>query len=291
MDQLDAVLSEVVDGGTLLEIQPGGNHGDSLIYHGFNKYLERADFEVVGLDDGRFRFDAPRTKPSLNPVGTARWGYKQWQYARHRLTGDVSAVYIHGGGNFNDLWKVGIRSYLSAARYFDCPIVVGPQSCQFEETDPADVFRRAGNETHFFCREEYSYDIVREAAGKCGNVDVYLDDDTALFLEREDLPVRDHDEEHTLLAMRMDKDSRIPTIDRDVAGPIVVNDISKMESTYEEWVNAAARAERIFTDRLHVAILGAILEKPIVWYNTGYHKNQGVYEYSLANEPGVEFHY
>ncbi|PSQ11969.1 hypothetical protein BRC93_03495 [Halobacteriales archaeon QS_5_70_15] len=289
LDRLDAVLSKVVDDGKLLTIQPGGNHGDSLIYFGFDKLLGTTDIDRVRLSSGRVRFDATRAAPSLNPAESVRWAYHQWKYARHRRLNDIDAIYIHGGGNFNDLWEVGLSCYRTAARYFDCPIVVGPQSCQFDSTDPADVFEQVSNETHFFCRESYSYDIIEAATDRCDHVEVYMDNDTALFLDADDLPVNASTEEYVLLAMRMDQDSSFPAIERDIPAPSQVNDISKMKDTFAEWVKAVARAEHVFTDRLHVAILGYILDKPITWYNTGYHKNRGVYEYSLLNEPGIEF--
>lgn len=289
MEKLDDVLTGVVGDGKLLTVQPGGNHGDSLIYHGFENYLEATDIEQVRLDTGRFRYDAPRNSLSMDIRSNLEWAYKQWKYARHQMLDDISAVYIHGGGNFNDMWEVGIKCYETIARYFDCPIIVGPQSCQFEASDPTEIFEGVSNETHFFCREEYSYEIMREAASDVGHVDVYIDTDTALLVDAEDLPPHRLRDEYTLLAMRMDQDSTIPLIESEIRQPVKVNDISKMEPTYGEWVNVAAGASRIYTDRLHVAILGHILGKPITWYNTGYHKNRGVYEYSLADEPNIEF--
>jgi exopolysaccharide biosynthesis predicted pyruvyltransferase EpsI len=92
------------------------------------------------------------------------------------------------------------------------------------------------------------------------------------------------------VAMRMDEDSADPTIEDDVPGPVKVNDVSATADSFEEWVNAAARAQYIYTDRLHIAILGSILDKPMTWYDTGFHKSRGVYQYSLAGEPGIEFH-
>lgn len=285
MEQLDNILSKVVKDGTLLTVQPGGNHGDSLIYYGFDKYLETTDIGRIRLASNEVRFDAPQGFPSLE------WMHKQWRYARHRMAEDIDAVYIHGGGNFNDLWSVGIQCYVTAGRYFDCPIVVGPQSVQFDETDPENIFDRVSNETHFVCREEYSYDIMQETTADIDHVDVYLAEDTALYLEKGDMPVDRFAEDYTLVAMRMDKDSALPTIDEEIPDPVTVSDISKMEPTYEDWVQRAARASHIYTDRLHVALLGLILDKPITWYNTGYHKNMGIYEYSVGEHPNVEFVY
>lgn len=289
LNRLDDTLSDVVDGGKLLTVQPGGNHGDALIYFGFEKFLRTTDLDRVRLSDGRVRFDAARVSPSLHPIESVRWLYHQWKYARHRILADVDAVYVHGGGNFNDLWEVGIDCYRTVARYFDCPIVVGPQSCQFDSTDPADVFDSVDNETHFFCRDRYSYDIIEAATDRSDHVEVYMEHDTALFLDPEDLPVSRVGSDYSLLAMRMDKDATFPTIDRDILGSVKVSDISKTEATFEDWVDVVARAGHVFTDRLHVAILAHLLDKPVTWYNTGYHKNQGVYEYSLSDEPDVEF--
>lgn len=291
MRELNSVLQDVVGDGTLLTVQPGGNHGDSLIYHGFEKYIDETGIDRTELDSGRFRFDAPRGFSLTDARRNARWSYQQWKYARHRLFGDVSAVYIHGGGNFNDLWQVGIDCFLTIARFFDCPIVVGPQSCQFEETDPTALFESISNDIHFFCREEYSYDIIWRATMQCDHVDVYTDDDTALYIESDDLPAHTNTSEYTLLALRMDKDSTDPVIETDIDAPVKVSDISKMDDTYQQWVRTAARAERIYTDRLHVAILGWILDKPVTWYDTESHKNRGVYEYSLSDEPNIDFQY
>lgn len=291
MDELDGVLSDVAATGQLLTVQPGGNHGDTFIYRGFDAYLETTSIDRVRLEDRLERVDAPPEIPSTNLKRYAGWTLHQLRYVRHRLRNDVSAVYIHGGGNFNDMWKFGIGCYRTAARHFDCPIVVGPQSCQFDETDPARVFERVDNETHFFCRERYSYEIVEDATRHLDHVQVYLEDDTALFHDADDLPVTEFGEEYTLLAMRMDKDSANPIIEDDVSAPVNVNDFSKMAETYEDWIDVAARASYIYTDRLHGAILGHVLGKPITWYDTGYHKNRGVYEYSLSDDPDIEFVY
>ncbi|MGB0415322.1 MAG: polysaccharide pyruvyl transferase family protein [Coraliomargarita sp.] len=50
------------------------------------------------------------------------------------------------------------------------------------------------------------------------------------------------------------------------------------------------RAERVVTDRLHVAIAGAILGKPTELYSGSYYKNEAVYAHSIAEQfPHVSF--
>lgn len=58
---------------------------------------------------------------------------------------------------------------------------------------------------------------------------------------------------------------------------------------FKIWVNLVAGAHKVFTDRLHVGILSAILGKDTFLYPNFYHKNKGVYEYSLHKFPNVRF--
>jgi exopolysaccharide biosynthesis predicted pyruvyltransferase EpsI len=268
VERLDSVVPAVAPSGTVLTVRPGGNHGDTLIYRGFDKYADEVGLDRVRFDERYLRFWGSSTIPSRNVLQNFRGVYRHGRGIVHRLLNDVSAVYIHGGGNFGDLWGSGIVCYRTVARYFDCPIVVGPQSCRFTDSDPADVFRGVRNETYFFCREEYSYDVVREATERCDHVTVYPDHDTALYLDRADLPVDTVREEYTLLAMRMDQESADPRLAADISGPVRVRDVSTMAATFDDWVDTVARAGHVYTDRLHVGILAAILEKPTTLYET-----------------------
>jgi exopolysaccharide biosynthesis predicted pyruvyltransferase EpsI len=70
--------------------------------------------------------------------------------------------------------------------------------------------------------------------------------------------------------------------------PVYAADVSD-HSMYDfaGFCRAIAGAAAVVTNRLHVAILGALLEKP-VWVSTGaYHKIRGIYEYSLTDDPRV----
>ena len=68
----------------------------------------------------------------------------------------------------------------------------------------------------------------------------------------------------------------------------MVGDISK-RGRLEDFVSAVANADRIFTDRLHVAILAHTLGKEATLYDNRYHKNRGVYEYSLRKNRKIRF--
>lgn len=291
MSQLKQVIEDVAGGESMLSIQPGGNYGDYLIYRGFDKMFEGSTVEKVPFADGNERYDRPPQLPSGNIMDYLKWPTAHFGYIRNRVIRDVSAVYIHGGGNFNDLWKGGVSCYKAAARYFSCPIIIGPQSCLFEKTNPREIFESVNNETHFFCREEYSYEIIESATDDLDHVSTYLSQDTALYLDESDLSFDRLSEEYSLVAMRADKESAEPLIEHDIEGPLLVQDISTAADSFDNWVSVTAKADVVYTDRLHVAILATILNKPLVWYEASYHKSRGVYEYSLDRQQNIEFHY
>lgn len=291
MAKLRDVLGEYA-GKTLLTIEVGGNHGDTLIYRGMHKLLEEMAIETVRLADARIPLgnrvpdDVPRPV-QLDPTLTATGLLNRLKYLDYRLRGGFDAVLIQGGGNFNEMWKGGIRCYTTAARFFDCPLIVGPQSVQFEQMDPATVFEGISNPTHFFCREEYSFDMMQEAASRCSGVEVGLAEDSAFHLTPEDLPVNQSSEEYTLLAFRNNQESIQPRIEEPVEPPILVRDVSIDEETFDGFVEAIGEAAEIYTDRLHVSILASILDTPVTLYENAYHKNRGVYEFSLADDSNV----
>jgi len=291
MHPVGEALENAASGGSVLTIQPGGNHGDTLIYQGFDVLCRNATFERVPFEDGPNRFDFPRGLSLTDPYRNAQTVYKYGLYLFHRTKTSPSVVYIHGGGNFNDIWGGGIECYEMAAQHFDCPIVIGPQSCLFESTDPAAIFDSVDNETRLFCREAYSYERMQTATEGLEHVSIDLADDTALLLTDGDLPDDDVSTEYTLVAMRDDAESANPRIDENISQPIRVGDVSTTAETFAEFVNSVAKATQIYTDRLHIAILGTILNKPVTWYEVGYHKSRGVYEHSLSDRKNVRFVY
>lgn len=281
----------------MLLVPPAGNHGDTLLHAGFRKRSRELGVPYVDFGDSPFGNvidvigGANPTDPNYrNPKSIAQSAVAAMLWARHRAFPDFDSIYVHGGGNFNEIWGNGIGCFRTAARLFDCDIVVGPQSFLFEETDPADVFRGVDNDVRLFCRERYSYEIMESAVGDLDGVEVDLSPDTALYFEKEDLIAGDGTEEYTLVAFREDKESLGPhELDLPEDEPVVREDISDSRDSLAGFVEAVARAERVYTDRLHVGILAAVLEKPVTLYANVYHKNVGVYEYSLSKYDGVEF--
>jgi len=85
----------------------------------------------------------------------------------------------------------------------------------------------------------------------------------------------------------MDKESAVPSsvklrVIQDAENPMV-EDISKRGSL-TDLVSTIVNTRRVHTDRLHVAILGSIVGKETTLYGNRYHKNHGVYRYSLKGK-------
>lgn len=284
------VISSVAGTGKLLTLQPGGNHGDSLIRMGANKFFDDNRITTIPFKHAKIRDDTPPSFGLHRPKAYYKMVNDYLTYIKHSFSSDISAVYIHGGANFNDFWSTGAQCYKIVTRFFDVPVIIGPQSGVFEKTDIADIFHGVDNPTHFFCRDEYSHKLMTEALYDV-NINLYLDDDTALYLNTDDLPIQETKTEYSLIALRRDMESANVLIDETVEPPIRVGDISIDEPTYERFVNVGAKAQHIYTDRLHGAILAVLLNKPVTFYENAYHKNRGVYEYSLTECENIEFKY
>lgn len=70
--------------------------------------------------------------------------------------------------------------------------------------------------------------------------------------------------------------------------PLVCQDISDVGvASFRRFLTCVADAAVIVTNRLHVAVLGALLEKPTLVAPGNYHKIRGVHEFSLTQRDGV----
>jgi exopolysaccharide biosynthesis predicted pyruvyltransferase EpsI len=288
MDAFTEFLREKRDGKTLT-ITPGGNHGDTLIHMGLIKKLEEQGCEYASLNlDHMYRRDPVIGGEYLINILFWRLGVD----AGFRLLDipeDVCLVLFEGGGYMNDVWY-GTTLLRTVMRQTEVPIAVGPQSYVFTRTKIADYFMD-GREATLFCRERYSYDHLAEQ-GLPPNVQLKVSPELALYLAPEDLEefTEPRGERYQLVAMRRDRESVVSEnllheIQKACDNP-VTRDIS-MEGTLTDFVSWVANAETVYTDRLHVAILSSILGKDATLFGNRYHKNRGVWEYSLRD--GVRF--
>ena len=98
---------------------------------------------------------------------------------------------------------------------------------------------------------------------------------------------------YDLICFREDKESLVPRFVKDIiikfAWNPVVYDISIKAKSFSQFLNLVANANVIYTDRLHVAILGYIFGKKVFLFPNKYWKNKGVYEYSLNKCQNIFF--
>ena len=69
---------------------------------------------------------------------------------------------------------------------------------------------------------------------------------------------------------------------------IETSDISRIDiCDFEQFTKKIAEAEYIFTNRLHVGVLGHLLGRNVYMVEGSYHKMTGIYELSMAQQPST----
>jgi len=294
---------------TINLIRPGGHYGDLLIYLGLEKLLKS-----IGVSYRIFRY----VEKYSFPFRAYRWGVRKFTevilhnkekqdsitnticspfyhyYIKGRWRAqfnDNSIILIGGGGNINDFWFHGIRLLkLLINQNRDSTIIVAPQSYYFRITNFPSIFKEFEGEAYLFCREKYSYKLLSKMKLPT-NVKVILSHDTAFYLSREDFPKGSP--KHDLLCFRQDKESIITEKVKNVVRKIAENplelDVATKAKNFNEFVSAITNSKNVYTDRLHVAILAAILKKQVFLFPNKYWKNKGVFEYSLKKYKNVTF--
>ncbi len=70
--------------------------------------------------------------------------------------------------------------------------------------------------------------------------------------------------------------------------PVIASDVSDpMAITFDGFLDAINEASVVYTNRLHVGVLSAMLDKPTLIRPASYHKIAGIYELSLASRENV----
>ena len=265
-----------------------GNHGDTLIQLGARHVFSKLNLTLV---------DDPERAQLIFVNGG----------------GAMNEIWGHGLRMVSEL----------RARHPQTPLCIGPSTFDFETFDFRTLIGQGRAPMTVFCRERTSAALLMPFASRGEldlhlDHDLAFQLRDSSFLEGARAR---RAEEHLLVAMRTDLEGRGATIgrlrapflpralrrrladlrDRFVArgassiidgelarlevaepGRVITNDISRTGS-FEDFVELVARATAVVTDRLHVAILSALLEKRCSLSAGRYHKNRSVYEMSLAD--------
>ena len=278
-------------------IEPGGNHGDRLIYGGLNHELDRLDIQYESV---QYRSETLSNKIRRRINERIRdHNIDYIPFTVPRLN-DPDVIMIHGGGNMNDLWPQSIlilRTLLK--RYSNTPIVVAPQTYWFPITDFEAVLEGTEQPVHLFARERYSKRLLSNY-NLPKSVSVGLSPDTAFYHDPQSLASRASSarsnytdkKPYDLVSFRSDKerlvsDAEVEKIVKQ-SGNCIVEDAS-LSPTYEDFIALVSSANRIYTDRLHVSILGALFDKDTEVYAGSYFKTRGVYNYTLSDFDNISF--
>jgi len=321
MDKLEETLRKY-QGKKFLVIEPSGNNGDRLIYMGLEKKLKELGTKYTVLryeESGKFPFlhvlyfgpwkRILRVVAVLGKFNSSleiainkidKWIYERTLRANKIKANPVYVILIHGGGNINDLHGFGIRLLKNVIQHNpESVIIVGPQTYWFRETHFLKLFLTAKQKIYLFCRERYSYNLLK-SMNLPKNVHISLSHDTIFYLSKKDFHPRQG--AYDLICFRTDRESTLFRKTRDLIRiqengiidlrqskkRIVVGDISLLND-FGNFVNLIEGSRKVFTDRLHVAILATMLGKGTILYPNSYYKNKGIYEFSLSKYPNIEF--
>ena len=295
-----------------LVVDPLGGKGDQLIYMGMEKKLRKLNinYKVLRYKTMHARFFKVKKMISLLRLResvteklehvtrtTYNLVYKKVNEIRDAF---ADVILLRGGAYLNDVWKEYEILENTTRDNPDCAIIVAPQSFFFNSTTRfPEFFEGSKQEIYLFCRERYSYNLLL-SMNFPKNVHVYLSHDAALYLSKDDFNPRNGS--YDLICPRGDRESavdwRIEDLRKrrnagltDSGHPIdnvLMGDLDLI-GDFRAFVNLIEGSRRVYTDRLHVAILSAILGKDTFLYPNSYPKNKGVYEFSLYKFSNVRF--
>jgi exopolysaccharide biosynthesis predicted pyruvyltransferase EpsI len=315
MDDLEKVLFEYRN-KKFVVIEPGGNSGDHLIYLGLKKKLRQLKITYCVYKYKQkmavppLFFDVQRkickALLSLNSYSDL------WDLSINRVndffyekllepfripTCKDEIILIQGGGNIGELYKNG--TYLLKTILHNNKknrIIVAPQSYFFKSRGSifSLFFRKNHSKILLFCREKYSYDLL-QSLNLPKNVSIFLSPCTAFYLAESDFQKLPN--LINLFCFRNDCEKRLSvgftnSLIKSIKISAIVKDIAShpyTENNFSEYLYSIQISKRVFTDRLHVAILAAVLKKEVVLFANSYWKNKGVYEYTLKEFQNVQF--
>ena len=287
-------------------VNPQGSKGDQLIFMGMEKKLKEFKInykvceyrKISSLHEKCLAMNKKLSQVGLNVspnfflTKTPILSMLDKKASTISNSGDI--FLLRGGAYLNDIWKE-YHVLVNVLRILDSraksTLIFAPQSYFFTSTQFPRFFKWIKNETHIFCREKYSYDLLRSMSFP-KHVKIYLSPDTALYLCDKDFDPQKQAlrDDYVLIAPRYDQESAVVWKVKKVPKQkkILFGDIIYLKD-FKSFVDIVKNASEIYTDRLHVTILSAILGKETYIYPNSYHKNKGVYEFTLHSFPNVKY--
>jgi len=289
------------------------NIGDTLIWHGTEHFLKRTGIKCLYKASYSTFY-----KQSMNKI-TGRGNSSPCKKI---------LIFLQGGGNFGDLYKPfhEFRKKIIRA-YPDNPIVILPQTVFYQDESKiridAELFALHKNLT-ICVRDKKSYQILKSNFAN----DVVQVPDMAFCIPSDELKKNLLKQENkTLFLKRCDNElnnidysrfiseSEVDVLDWPTMGKMTMNSFltlwlerasrkipvifPKLTDIYasnllkscmiKTGVEFVSKYSKIYTTRLHVAILCCLLGKPYVFFDNSYGKNSAFFETWLNDLEEVKF--
>ena len=258
---------------------------------------------VYNLKNGGNRGDA-LINQSVTELFTAHGVHFKDLWFPENIIGEV--LFVNGCGNFCSAHHHMVHLVKFYEKRFR-KIYILPSS--FEASFPLvnQFLSDLRSNVVIYCRERFSFDQVLKIRN---SEQVFLDSDMAFYFDWSKIDVKGGAGE--LYAFRKDRernfDVSIPDGNRDISVDSkfwhnwrVFNACkflgkkynAKIRAIFErqrcyDFVNEIAKYDEIYTDRAHVAITGAMLNKNVYLYQNNYHKIKGIYENSMVDMHNIK---
>ncbi len=266
------LISHFQDGNNVVFVPNPGNAGDALI------------------DSGTFSgFDKNKIIPRFFMTG--------------EITDNTVLVYA-GGGNLVSYYATA-RKIISKYHNKVKALIILPHTINGH----SDLLKELGSNCHIFCREQVSYNYVKETARKSN---VYLHEDLALSIDVARfmkytkyskaffrlyykkilaLKVKKNPVGRELICFRKDIEAMTKAAHSiDVPHYFIFDyytDANILNSISLFLLRYLNHYKVVRTNRLHVCIASALLGKKVCFYPNSYYKNKAVYEFSLVKYPNI----
>lgn len=288
------------DDYVLLDVPYYTNIGDTLIWEGTKHFLKNIPHKCL------YTASVETYKYRPLPAGTV--------------------ILMQGGGNFGDLWRRHQDLRLEVIKsYPNNKIIILPQTVFYKDRnvfeEDAKIFNAHKN-LHICARDTGSLDFLQKSL-TCNLLLVpdmaFCITDTllkkhsrkeggrALFLKRDDTELCEYDfnsyitEDAAMLDI-----CDWPTMEKQFNIKIYLDKLlwhkkrlGRIPDIYADWIfrphqvkkgiEFVSQYKKVYTTRLHVAILSLLLDKEIVFFDNSYGKNSSFYDTWLADVKGITF--
>lgn len=294
-------LTHLIDGDyVLLDVPYYTNIGDTLIWEGTKHFLKNIPHKCLytaSVETYKYRPLPPNT-----------------------------IILMQGGGNFGDLWRrhQDLRLEIIKA-YPNNRIIILPQTVFYKDTTvflkDAKIFN-SHKDLHICARDTGSLEFLQESLtcnlllvpdmAFCitnGALQKYSrkESDRALFLKRNDPEFSEYDFNSYITEDEATLDTcDWPTMEQQFKAKTYLDKLlwhkkrlGRIPDIYADWIfrpnqvkkgiEFVSQYKKVYTTRLHVAILSLLLHKEIVFFDNSYGKNSSFFDTWLADVKGITF--